>query len=354
MSIEFVCYPKNADGLSARQQKSLIGDVLRALGYEESENIWRSASGTKHFFFREDQDYLSFYGVEANILGARAGQKRADPKSHWVIHLRTTEWASCFDRRKQNETAKAIRARFGGIFYNDRCGWNRYNPKEEDPRDAVARGLYLAAENTLNELSAVRYALPEQKRSNSPKTGRGKKIAQVIEQRHPYRALYNAVIPFAVAAFEHFFRAAFIILLKYERDALSILESDTRKVELKDVIGISRGDFTVEEVVARWFSFQNIDAIHSAYKKYLGVDFYAILGGVDNSSTSTRALLHEIKRVIAFRHNVVHQLDIDRDLSYDDACRIFTTVEEVIKAFLSNIEKKREIPIMDDTIFGDG
>ena len=93
----------------------------------------------------------------------------------------------------------------------------------------------------------------------------------------PSRAMYNAMVPFAVAAVEHFFSKSFKILLYYDNKAQKSLEEQSRKVDMQDVLEISSGTKTIEDVIADWYSFQNIQSISAAYKDWFGIDLWKIL-----------------------------------------------------------------------------
>ena len=92
-------------------------------------------------------------------------------------------------------------------------------------------------------------------------------------QLDPTRVLYNALVPFALAAVEHFFSQSFKILLKYDENAQMCLLKHQRKLEIGDVVAIRDGFKTLEDVVASWYSFQSIASIHAAYKEWLSIDF---------------------------------------------------------------------------------
>jgi hypothetical protein len=83
----------------------------------------------------------------------------------------------------------------------------------------------------------------------------------------PTRVLYNARVPFALASLEHFFSRCFKILLRYDAKAQKKLISQSRKVELEDAIAIRDGARTLEDIVADWYSFQSVSAIHKAFSE---------------------------------------------------------------------------------------
>ena len=93
----------------------------------------------------------------------------------------------------------------------------------------------------------------------------------------PERVLYNALVPFAVAAIEHSLSRSFKVLLEFDPKTRERLLRLTRKVEMVDVVSIAEGAKSIEDVVVGWYSFQNLDSIQKAFNEWLGIDFRAAL-----------------------------------------------------------------------------
>lgn len=199
MSIEVILHPKNATRDQLRQ-------LLEKRGYHPTDHLWDWPKGSLNYHWFDRTDYRSFDGVEATIYPPSDENKlKKLGQCAWALHTRTRVSASPADKQEQNETIRAARQMFGGSFYNDWYGNNRYTPIEEDSRDAPARGIYLAYEFVIHNISAVRFALPE------PNEGLEKLVGTKLEAlstADPTRVLYNALVPFAVSALEHFLVSA--------------------------------------------------------------------------------------------------------------------------------------------------
>jgi hypothetical protein len=262
----------------------------------------------------------------------------------WALHTRTRVWASPADKNHQNETIRAARGRFGGHFYNDWYGKNRYIRCEPDGRDAVARGIYIAYTEITEHIRAVRYATPQ------PSAGlekfSGTKLAALAEG-DPMRVLYNALVPFAVASLESFFSRCFKILLRYEPDAEERIATQSKKVELKDVIAVKDGTRTIEDIVAEWYSFQNIDSIHRAFSEWFKIDFRTIIRRRKKLGNEIRLLEDRLNYIIDFRHGIVHRMEVDRQLTKAQVDDIFAATLSIMDAFVQYLEKKRGTPILD-------
>ena len=276
-----------------------------------------------------------------------AEEKVEYPRSDWALHTRTRSSASEGDRKQQNEVIRSARRNFGGSFVNDWCGKNRYTPIEPDPRDAVARGIYLSYEYVSSKISAIKYALPE---PNATLENFTDTELEPLAAADPARVLYNALVPFAVASLEHFFSNSFKILLKYDRKAQERLLGYGRKVEIADVVAVRDGSKTLEEIAADWYSFQNISSIHRAFQDWLDIDVWSVLRKRRKIGSRLASLELELNDLIKFRHGIVHGLDINLELRRDRSEEIFDLVMVIINEFTGHLEMIRGIPIRDETI----
>ncbi|MCY3783078.1 MAG: hypothetical protein OXG79_04760 [Chloroflexi bacterium] len=341
MSIEIVLYPPSVT-------RSSLCDHLRTSNFQPTKHLWNWPAGSKHFHWFEPVDYTSFDGVEATVYLTSEKERKNFSQSTWALHTRTRASASIGDKNKQNEVIRSARRRFGGSFTNDWYGTNRYTPIGPDPRDAVARGIYLSYEYVSERISAVKYALPE---PNETFEKLAETDLEPLSRLDPARVVYNALVPFAVAALEHFFSNSFKILLQYDKNAQTNLLDQNRKVDIANVVAIRDGSKSLEDIVANWYSFQSIAGIHKAYNEWLNVDVWSILRKRKRLGDRLPRLEDELTRLIEFRHGVVHRFDLNLRLRKDSSEEIFDLVALVIDEFTGHLESLRGIPIRDATIF---
>lgn len=339
MSIETVLHTKT-------KRRSDIQRILNVMGYRPCGHLWDWPKGSVYFHWFNVTDFLSYDGVEATVYKPVSDHQTLEP-CEWALHTRTRGSASPADQAHQDNTIRAVRAEFGGDFYNDWHGRNRYTRPSPDQRDAVARGIYLAYEAVSDRLKAVRFATP----NPSPmveKLTTSKKLAPLAEQ-DPTRVLYNALVPFAVASLESFFSQSFKILLRYDDKAPAKLAQQSRKVEMLDVLALSRGERSLEDIVANWYSFQNLDSIHKAFSDWLHIDFWKIIrSGKRRRMGSKIAFLEDrLNHIIQFRHGIIHRLEIDTGLDKREIDDIFATTLTVIDAFVDYLEASRGKSIRD-------
>ena len=334
MSIEVTLHPETSDkrGLQA---------LLVEFGFERCGHLWNWPEGSLHFRWFSDVEYRSFDGVEATIFAPTKALDEGSRPCPWALHTRTRTSASPADREQQNRIVRAARKRFSGAFYNDSAGKNRYTRIEDDGRDAPSRGLYQAYEAVRESVSAVQYALPDPTADLERLVGTD---LEPLSKADPQRVLYNALVPFALAAVEHFLSRSFKILLEFDPKARERLQRQTRKVEMTEVLSIAEGETSIEDVVG-WYSFQNLDSIQKAFSEWFGMDIRKILRRKRSIGRRIVALDAELQRMIDARHGVIHRLHIDRGLRKHDISELLDTAVAVVDAFVDHLESEKSMRI---------
>lgn len=336
MSIEITLYPKSAN-------KKQLREHLQFLKFQKSGHLWDWPQGSIHFFWFESEGYKSINGVEATIYPPSEEEQQKYGLCEWVLHTRTRAGASSFDREQQNLVIRSGRKRFGGNFYNDWYGKNRYIEIEKDEKGPVGRGILRSYEVVEGNITSVKFALPQP----SFQLNSESRLGEVLERMDPARVLYNALVPFAVASLEHFFGQSFKILLHYDENALERLRNQTRKVEMRDVVAIASGEKSVEDVVASWYSFQNIKSISSAYNDWLGINLWEVFRRRRKVGRKFALLEQEFDNLIHFRHGVIHRLELDFDLSREQIEDIFSVTLALMDAFVDYLEEEKGFKIRD-------
>ena len=335
MSIGIEFYPETAD-------KQGLKALLVELGFVPTKHLLDKSKGSLHFHWFSDFEYQSYDGVEATIFSPAKTGEAGSPPCAWGLHTRTRASASPADRKHQNRVVRTARARFGGAFYNDSAGKNRYTKIEEDGRDAPSRGIYLAYESVQESLEAVRFALPD------PTPGFERFVGTDLEglaELDPQRVLYNALVPFAVAAVEHFLSRSFKAMLKFDPKTRKQLLQRTRKVELGEAISIAEGEMFIEDVIVGWYSFQNLDSIQKAFKEWLEIDFRATLRRRRRIGQRVVTLDTELGRMIEARHGVIHRLHIDSKLRKQGISELLDLAMAVVDAFVDHLESHRSMRV---------
>ena len=117
--------------------------MLKSLGYKQGENLlFPGPQGTLSFFWFEMRDFMSTTGVDASVFLLDAQGKQVwDAQNDWGLRTRTSISASSFDQEFQNKTVRAVRKAFGGTFYNDHFGHNRYTTVKPTKSSPASRGV---------------------------------------------------------------------------------------------------------------------------------------------------------------------------------------------------------------------
>ena len=337
MSVEVTLYP-------AQATKDDLCRLLRSRGYTKCGHLWSWPAGSRNFHWFDEVDFKSIDGVEATVYPPDEDEPDCATGCAWALHTRTRSSASTFDRTEQNELIREARRRFGGSFYNDWHGKNRYTPIPAEVKTPAGRGLHLVHEHVTRQVKFVELALPEPWGVGPD----GRPAPDFMAPYDPSRVLNNALLPFAVAAIEHFFGQAFRILVQYDSEAQKRLVDQSRKVEFRQVMAVSKGQASIEDVVAGWYSFQNLSSIHSAFREWLDIDFWAILRARRRLGKRIAFLDDHLQRLIGHRHGLVHRFEFDYDIDREEMATLLQTVVALIDEFVDYLENVRGIKVRDD------
>lgn len=323
--------------------------LLEGLGYIKGENLfWPGPPGTTNLFWAEPHDFISTSGVDASVFPLdEQGKKAWSSTNDWALRTRTSIWASSFDKVFQNNTVRKVRQAFGGRFYNDHHGHNRYTVVQAVKSSPASRGIYAVISRVTGELDALEHALPQEmiKTLATPRgvitdandaTG----VLQFTKQLDPNRVLLNGLVPFLVAAIEHFFRECFEILLKYDSGARSILEEQNRKVSFSEASALVRSELTIERIASGWYSFQNLDSIQKAFKEVFGIDVWKAIRRRKKIGKKMPILSDALANLIGARHGVVHHFTVDRSLDRSEFLALLHLVRSLIETMGEEFERK--------------
>lgn len=347
MSIEIWQFPRSA-------AKNDLISLLRQLGYLRGTNLfWPGPPGTISLFWDEPRDFKSTSGVDASVFPLDDnGKKVWKTLTNWGLRTRTSVWATSFDQDFQNQTVRRVRKAFGGTFYNDAFGHNRYTVIERHRSIPASRGIYGLLTRLLADLDSLAYTLPPKKafvlagpkgeiKEEDETTG----VLQFTKRFDPDRVLYNALVPFLLATLEHFFRESFEILLMGNTTGLRKLESQGRRVSFTEATALARGDVTIERVASGWYSFQNIESIQKAFREVLDIDIWKRLRRRKKIGNRIPILQQALEGLIEARHGVIHHYAINRDLNRDGFLNLLHLTRILLQSAASEIEKKLGVPL---------
>ena len=328
-----------------RGSRKKLQQLLLEMEFARSTHLWKWPKGSLHFFWFELAGYASFEGVEATIYPPSEDQQRELGQCQWALHTRTRGQPSPADLAKQNGVIRTARQRFGGSFYNDWRGRNRYIEVERDKRDAVGRGIFLIHRTVDQEINLLKYAIPGPSITLNETTDPDvKRLVEHVGHLDPSRVLYNALLPFAVAAFEHFFSSCFRILLEYgeNRERRSKLPQGSYKLTLPELDEVAKGTKTVEDIVMSRYSFQSLNGVHKAFNDWFEIDVWKILRKRKRVGKRLPMLERDLRRVIERRHGVVHRFELDRELGKEDVNAVLDLILTIMEVFVEHLEAVQE------------
>ncbi|MEM6338811.1 MAG: hypothetical protein AAF673_02660 [Pseudomonadota bacterium] len=338
MSLEITLYTKTAT-------KNKLDKLLRENGFEKVQHFLESLNDDKHIHFMwiGFDNYESFSGVEATIYKVDSDTRKEHKCSEWILHTRTRAGCSRIDLKRQNDIIKKARGLFQGSFYNDWYGRNRYtNLDDYENLSAPERGLYLMYEHIHQKIDSIRsclhdYEHPVMKTIYSmPDNG----FRRTIERHDPSIVLFNSLLPFLVSLIEFMFETIFIILVKYDSRAQEIIKKENIKVPIRDVIDVSKSNLTVESIISRQYTFQNLLHVNKAFKKYLDIDIYYILSRKRKVGNRYFRLKDKLEEVIERRHDMIHHFSFDPTLRRNEFFELLGVVSKSIEILITHLEKK--------------
>jgi hypothetical protein len=317
--------------------KSDLVSLIRSFGkVRTTEHLWDWPKGSVHLHWFDEDDYKSTTGVELTVFPMNDEESKYS-KGKWAMHARNTYSATCYDVSMLNQFLRKARKEFGGNIIGD-YGKNRYAPLWKDESTPMSRGYTWVRQITHDNLSSVSYSLPKEM-TISPDAD--DKIRTLIELTDPSKVIYNGLIPFLVSILEFYLKNILVISLKYDINANEKVELYAKELQLEKKEAINK--------IANSISFQDLKNVKKALKKWLNVDIKLILNSTD--STTEKSLWSQLNALIKYRHDIIHEMGVDRSLSRDKFLEWSQVVDKTLDILLKELADKYKLnlkSILDD------
>lgn len=289
--------------IKKKYTKSSIERLLMLLGYEKRVNS---------FYCGNDDEYKLFTGVHIWLCDESEEER--------VYRVRSQIFATGYDLQKMNETLRSLKQYCAASFESD-YGKNRYFPKNNLIKGAES-GCYFAAERLFNNFSILKYALSKYPSDNIEAD---KKTCQLYVKPSIFNA--NVYSTYLCSLIEEYFKTTYIALLKYSTKKEKILNV---KFSPYDMVDISNGEKTVEEVFASTLSFQNI---HKICFNFHALDNRLDIGQALKKPYHNRKknLYEQVNDILGRRHGVIHRLEIDNSYCTENLQKDIQDVTIAIK-----------------------
>lgn len=281
-----------------------IEELLSFLNYKKYRNV---------FCIIRDDEYKYHSGV--NVWK----DYENDKERVYRVHAQAS--ASGYDLEKINDTLRTLKKYCNARFVSDN-GKNRYFDIETLVKGAES-GCYCALDDLFNDFSLLMYSL-----KRIPDDNESEKYIKDYGLTTPNAFNANVYLIYLCTLMEEFFRSTYIALLKYANNKENVIKKF--KPAEEDLIDISDGRKTIEEVYARSLSFQNIHKISASFfkldKKYdLGVPLKKPY------KRRKESLFEQIDRLFEQRHALIHRNSINIEYSTKD---LEKDIEDIKMAFV--------------------
>lgn len=338
MSVEIILYTKTAT-------KNALIKSLESENFKKTKHFLEEMNNDDniHYMWFSLDNYESSSGVEATIYKLSSEVRKEKKCSEWILHTRTSSSGSYEDKQKQNLIIKKVRQQFGGTFYNDWYGTNKYtNLNDYKKFSPLEKGLSIVVNNSLEKLSQIENCLMGYKNEFSENINNIEieSLRNLLITKDPSIILYNSLMPFLVSVLEYFYGQCFVQFIKYEENCKTLLIDEKIKIGVSDVVKIINKETSLEQIIMETYNFQNLESINRAYKKYISIDIFSILSKKKKINNKVFRILAKLQEILEARHKFVHELDINYNLTKNDYLNYVTTVENVIKLTVDSFKSK--------------
>ena len=282
-----------------KYSKKEITDFLISLGYEKEDN------NTYVFFDYKTNTTLSGVAVMISKFKNEYYEDKIFKKSNinysYSLWVRTTAMGNSYDIEMQNNTLKECRKRFNTFFVSDR-GKNRYYEISEEDYTAGLQNAIDLIENTINGyLIVLKRSIDK---SNTIKYIKYEKTMYGMDAHNRYLNLV-----YLCSIIEYCYKSIYAFIFKFSNEKIknSIIRNNN-KLYSEEVLNISSGKLTLEEVVVKNKSFQNIEKICLYFKDDLKLDIMSVLKKPYLNNVS---VYNKLEELLKMRNEFVHDLYFD-------------------------------------------
>lgn len=343
MSLEITLYTKIST-------KTGLTRLLAENGFQKVRHIVGELNDSKnlHYMWFGFENYEPNVGIEDTVLELSNEERKKHQCSNWILHTRTRAGGTHEDKAKQNEIIRIARKQFGGTFYNDWYGTNRYtNLEDYEKLHPHEKAIFSIKENSfeklyqiINCLESYQNPMSEYLQSLEPDT-----LGQLLKTKDPSIVLYNGLIPFLVSVIEYFFGESFVNFITYDSTAREMITDEKIKIGVSEVMKIQNKETSLERIISETYNFQSLESINKAFKKYIKIDVFAVLSKRKKVNGKIFRVLTKLEMLVNSRHKIIHNLEFNYDLTKDDYITYVKTVEKTIEMIIDEIKVKRDLKI---------
>ncbi|MBW7676170.1 hypothetical protein [Chryseobacterium chendengshani] len=285
-----------------------LQEFITLLGYEKH---------SKDYYFQYDKN------TKEQITGISLTIKKEE---YLQVHTRTTIWRSIKDHEIHNWTIKQLRKRFGGFFISDE-GKSKYLWFGGTERRKDEAGCDLAFYDFKNNIATIHGFLQivERNKEDYP-------IHDITRYYNPLISSLNIGLPFLISILEQYLRDTYISLLKYSSKKKEIFKKSN--IQTEELFDVTENKISIEEVIARFKSFQNLDLITKNFKE---IDIQINFTDTLKRKNPKLKYYEKLESIITKRHFLIHRFEMDYYYTTEQFKKDLKLIEKIVTIFYDRI-----------------
>ncbi len=296
-----------------------LEDFFVLLKYEKISRV--------EYFFYDQSSFQQLTGIDVSI---KVNEENVAVYSH------TTISKEYFEHLVHNKTITLLKKFFGGYYITDdgkNKPFNFYGPIR---RNAEA-GCYLTYFNFDNwkRGNIVQFIwLLKESDEKFNKLYPDKRILDFTRHSHQPTISSNIGVPYLLSVLEDYLRSTYTILLTFTDKKKDIFKKT--RIQNEDLTTILDNTSSIQEIISRYKSFQNIDLINANFQE---IDVRIKFKDLLNKTNPRKKYLIKLQKLIDFRHKLIHQAELNYYYSVKEFEKDVAIIFEIIKMFYDNLIK---------------
>ena len=299
-----------------------IEEVIFPLG-------WRAGTEKNEYFWFHKENYESTRGVWLFLYTP----SDEDPKgTKLVFCVNSKVGRSWEDLNAFNNVIRELRKKFGGSIWNPQTAKQSYEENNIIKLSPLEKACGFCYSHFKDNLSRARLSIDKldtRLQSLSEITGFVHTLDSGLIRN-------NLILVFLIGSLEIFLKDFFI---NYINCSSEIQEKifEKRKIDGVDVKRLISKEITIAEYEAEQFTFQNLQSANKAYREYLGIDLFKVLGQRKKIENKYYVLFDFIQEALKLRHKIVHTTFLEKDLDENKMMLYTKGIELIGKIFINDL-----------------
>ena len=304
---------------------------------------WKAWEYENEYFWYHEQNYESTRGAWLYL----SEPSEDDPKdTKLVFSVNSKAGRSWEDLNAFNNVIRELRKKFGGSIWNPQTGKQSYEENDIIKLSSLEKACGFCYGYFQDNISRARFAVDKL----NPELQSLKELTGIMHTMDSGLIRNNLILVFLIGSLETFLKDFFI---NYINCSPEIQEKifEKRKIEGIDVKRLILKEITIAEYEAEQFTFQNLQSANKAYKEYLGIDLFKILGQRKKIGNKYYILFNFIEEALKLRHKIVHATFLEENLDENKVLSYIKGIELIGKVFVNDLLVRKKLRIDLDEFF---